>query len=59
MNKFKKMMRCGISFFGLWGCKKKADVTIPLYVVPATPEDYVADCFSKGFLHFRIKGTMY
>ena len=56
MNKFKKRMRCGISLFGLWGCQKKTDVTTLLYVVPATPEEYVADCFLKGFLHFSDKG---
>lgn len=56
MNKFKKRMRCGISLFGLWGCQKNPDVTTLLYVVPATPEEYVADCFSKGFLHFSDKG---
>ncbi len=56
MNKFKKRIRCGISLFELCGCQTKSHVSSLLYVVPATPDDYVADCFSKGFLHFSDKG---
>lgn len=49
-------MRCAVSLFGLWGCQKKGNISTLLYTVPAKPEDYVANCFSKGVLYLSDKG---